>query len=57
VAHPKAEALCRWLHERQVITDYRKPDLLRLCPSPLYTSFEECFEVIDRLTSILEAEG
>jgi kynureninase len=57
VAHPKAEALCHRLQERQVIADYRKPDLLRLCPSPLYTSFEECFEVIDRLASIIEAEG
>jgi kynureninase len=57
VAHPKAEALCRWLHEREVIADYRKPDLLRLCPSPLYTSCEDCFEVMERLASILESNG
>jgi kynureninase len=56
LAHPKAEALCRMLHERQVIADYRKPDLLRLCPSPLYTSFEDCFDVIERLESILEGD-
>jgi kynureninase len=57
LAHPKAEALCRWLHERQVIADYRKPDLLRLCPSPLYTSFEDCFDVMERLASIIESDG
>jgi kynureninase len=57
LGHPRAESLCRWLHERQVIADYRKPNLLRLCPSPLYTSFEECFEVMERLESILEADG
>ncbi|HEV3298492.1 MAG TPA: kynureninase [Planctomycetaceae bacterium] len=57
LAHPKAEVLCRELHERQVIADYRKPDLLRLCPSPLYSSFEDCFEVIERLASIIEVDG
>jgi kynureninase len=57
LAHPKAETLCRELHERQVIADYRKPDLLRLCPSPLYTSFEDCFEVIERLALIIESDG
>jgi kynureninase len=57
LSHPKAELLCRELHERQVIADYRKPDLLRLCPSPLYSSFEDCFEVIERLASIIEIDG
>jgi kynureninase len=57
LAHPQAEAFCRRLHERQVIADYRKPDLLRLCPSPLYTSFEDSFDVIERLESILEGDG
>jgi kynureninase len=37
-----------------VIADFRHPDRLRLCPSPLYTSFENCFEVIERLESILD---
>jgi kynureninase len=55
LAHPQAESLCRRLHERDVIADYRKPNLLRLCPSPLYTSFADCFEVIERLESIIES--
>jgi kynureninase len=57
LAHPKAESLCRELHERQVVADYRKPDLLRLCPNSLYTSFEDCFDVIERLASIIECDG
>ena len=57
LAHPHADAFCRRLHERDVIADFRKPDLLRLCPSSLYTSFEDCFEVMERLTSIVEADG
>ncbi len=56
-AHPKAEAFCQRLHERDVIADFRRPDLLRLCPSPLYSSFEDCFEVIERLTSIVDIDA
>jgi kynureninase len=56
LGHPKAESLCQRLLERNVVADYRNPDLLRLCPSPLYTSFEECFDVIERLTSILDED-
>jgi kynureninase len=54
LGHPQAELLCRKLRERRVIADHRKPGLLRLCPSPLYTSFEDCFEVIERLASIID---
>jgi kynureninase len=51
---PQAEALCQQLHERDVIGDRCRPDLLRLRPSPLHTSFEDCFEVIERLKAILD---
>ena len=56
LAHPQAETLCSRLHEAQVIADFRRPDRLRLCPSPLYTSFEDCFEVMERLESILDGQ-
>lgn len=54
LGHPQAETLCQRLHERDVIGDYRRPDLLRLCPSPLYTSFEDCYDAIERLEAILD---
>jgi kynureninase len=54
LGHPRADLLCRKLRERQVIADHRNPGLLRLCPSPLSTSFEDCFDVIERLVSIVD---
>jgi len=53
LAHPAAGKLSRALRARGVIPDYRPPDLLRLAPAPLYTSFVECERAIDILEEIL----
>ncbi|HEX3146514.1 MAG TPA: kynureninase [Gemmataceae bacterium] len=53
LSHPSARKLSRALRSRGVIPDYRPPDLLRLAPSPLYTSFAECAKAIDILEEIL----
>jgi kynureninase len=53
LAHPAAGNLSRALRARGVIPDFRPPDLLRLAPSPLYTSFAECAAAIDVLEDIL----
>ena len=50
LAHPDAGRLSRALRARGVIADFRPPNLLRLAPAPLYTSFTEC----DRAIAILE---
>jgi kynureninase len=50
VTHPEAWRLCRVLAERcQVVTDYRRPDVIRLGLSPLTTRFAEAWDGIDRL--------
>ncbi len=49
LAHPDAWRFCQALKVANVITDFRAPDLIRLAPSPLYTSFTDCSEVIARL--------
>ena len=51
--HPRAEQICRSMRQQQVVADFRRPDMMRLAPSPLYTSFEDCFEAVKRLTAIM----
>jgi kynureninase len=50
IAHPDAGRLSRALRARGVIPDFRPPNLLRLCPAPLYTSFAEC----ERAVAVIE---
>ncbi len=53
LAHPDAWRLCQALKAAGVVPDFRAPDLIRLAPSPLTTSFAECAEAITRLKQIL----
>ena len=29
-----------------VLLDFREPDVLRICPAPLYNSYEDCFKLV-----------
>ncbi|MEM7185060.1 MAG: kynureninase [Bacteroidota bacterium] len=46
------------LHDRLtragVISDWREPDVIRVAPAPLYNSFEDVYEFVDRLKKILD---
>jgi kynureninase len=53
LAHPDAGKLSRALRARGVVPDFRPPDLLRLAPAPLYTSFAECERAVDVLGELL----
>jgi len=37
-----------------VISDWREPDVIRVAPAPLYNSFEDVFEFVKRLKSVLK---
>ncbi|MDC8006091.1 kynureninase [Aureisphaera galaxeae] len=41
------------LTEAGVISDWREPDVIRVAPTPLYNSFEDVYEFVQRLKSIL----
>lgn len=52
--HPKAAQISRALRRAGVVPDFRPPDIVRLAPVALYTSFADCVEAMDRLQTILE---
>lgn len=55
LAHPDAARICRALRQRAgVICDFRAPDRLRIGLSPLYTSFTEVWDGLDRIRALVE---
>ena len=57
LAHPDAWRVCQALKAAGVVPDFRAPDLIRLAPSPLYTSFADCAEAIVRLKKIMQTRA
>jgi kynureninase len=49
--------MCKALKARGVIPDFRPADIIRLSPSPYYTSFAEVAETIAILRSIAERKS
>ena len=52
-AHPHGYAVMLALIERQVIGDFRAPDLLRFGFAPLYNSYEEAWRAAEALAGVL----
>ncbi|MCP5395506.1 MAG: kynureninase [Sphingomonadaceae bacterium] len=51
--HPEAYALCQALIARDVIGDFRDPDILRFGFAPAYVSFEDCWRSVDAMAQVL----
>lgn len=55
IKHKLAYQICQALiEEMEIIPDFRAPDNIRLGLSPLYTSFSEIWEAIDRIRKVVE---
>lgn len=52
IQHEDAQAMSLALRARGVIPDFRKPDVIRFAPSPLYNTFSECWEAVRILEEI-----
>jgi kynureninase len=55
-AHPCAFAICQVLIERNIICDFRAPDILRVGFTPLYTSFADVWHAVKNLQEIVQQQ-
>lgn len=56
-AHPNGYEICQALIARDVIGDFRAPDILRFGFAPLYTRFADVGEAVERLRDICETRA
>ncbi|GGD04125.1 kynureninase [Thalassobacillus devorans] len=54
--HKEAARICKALKEKQVIPDFRAPNVIRLAPIALYVSYEDIYEMVMRLKEIMDKE-
>jgi kynureninase len=54
VEHAHGPQIARALKARGVIPDFRPPNVIRLAPIPLYTSFVDVWETVQHLRGIIE---
>lgn len=51
--HKEAARICKALKENGIIPDFRAPNIIRLAPVALYTSYSEVWEVVQMLKKIM----
>ncbi|UZJ80083.1 kynureninase [Fictibacillus sp. KU28468] len=51
--HDEAARICKSLKENGIVPDFRAPNVIRLAPVALYTSFEDVHTAIQRLKKIM----
>ena len=55
--HADAVRINEALKAADVVPDFRYPNVIRLAPSPLYTSFAEVWEFVRRLKEIMDTKA
>ena len=54
--HAEAARICEALKEKGVVPDFRAPNIIRLAPSPLYTSYVELWRTVRILAEIMSGK-
>ena len=54
VEHGEAYRVSEALNDRDVVVDFRPPNVVRVCPAPLYTGFEDVWHVVDAFREVLD---
>lgn len=52
--HENAIRINEALKSEKVIPDFRYPNVIRLAPVPLYVSYEDVYELVERIINIME---
>ena len=52
--HPEGVQVCKALKARGIIPDFRPPNVIRVAPIPLYTTYDEIWRTIQALREIME---
>jgi kynureninase len=55
VEHDEAARISEALRDRGVIVDYRPPNVIRLCPHPLYTTYAQVRAAVEHLAAVVES--
>ncbi|HHT21082.1 MAG TPA: kynureninase [Tissierellia bacterium] len=55
--HEDAFRISLALKARQVIPDFREPNVIRLAPAPMYTSFEDVYRLVEILDDIMQKKS
>jgi len=45
------------LHDKGIVIDERKPDVIRVAPLPMYNTFEDCWRFVDALLQAVGTVG
>ena len=56
VEHDAGPRIARALKQAGIVPDFRPPDVIRLAPIPLYTSYADCWQVVEALKSVIDTE-
>ncbi|MEC0268209.1 kynureninase [Paenibacillus anseongense] len=51
--HEEAARICKSLKENKIVPDFRAPNIIRLAPVALYTTYDEVWETVQRLKAIM----
>ncbi len=54
VEHPEGHGVSEALKARGVVTDFRPPDVVRVCPSPYFVGFEDVYDAVETLRAVLD---
>jgi kynureninase len=55
--HDEAYRISRALRDRGVVVDYRPPDVVRVCPAPLYVGFEDVYDVVETCRAVVAEDA